>query len=162
MRIQEEGKPVDAFITALYALAENCSLWMLHDELIRDRIVVGIPNSALSEMDAAITLDSAITQVRQSEGIKDNNNSLRKTAWWNPWNRDRETPIRKEGANCPKFGRKATHDLNTAQQGMRFAESAIREVTSIMYADHRSSQSIPKETDTGDTGDAFQERACGR
>jgi hypothetical protein len=57
---------------------------MLHDELIRDRIVVGIPNSALSEMDAAITLDSAITQVRQSEGIKDNNNSLRKTAWWNP------------------------------------------------------------------------------
>ncbi|XP_055922791.1 uncharacterized protein K02A2.6-like [Eupeodes corollae] len=40
-RKQEEGEPVDTFITSLYALAEHCNFGALHDELIRDRIVVG-------------------------------------------------------------------------------------------------------------------------
>ena len=42
MRKQEEEEPVDAFIASLYALAEHCSFGALHDEVIRDRIVVGI------------------------------------------------------------------------------------------------------------------------
>lgn len=41
-RKQEAGEPVEAFITALYALAEHCGYGDLHDEMIRDRIVVGI------------------------------------------------------------------------------------------------------------------------
>ena len=48
-RIQEEGKPVDSFITALYGLVEHCGYDALHDEIIRDRIVVGIRDSRLAE-----------------------------------------------------------------------------------------------------------------
>ena len=33
MRKQEEGEPVDAFVTDLYALAEHCSFGALHDEM---------------------------------------------------------------------------------------------------------------------------------
>jgi hypothetical protein len=73
-RIQEEGEPVGSFITALYALAEHCGFGTLHDDFIRDRIVVGVHNSTLSEklqLDSRLTLDSAITQVRQSEAAKE-------------------------------------------------------------------------------------------
>ncbi len=57
MRRQES---VDTFITALYALAEHCTYSALHDEMIRDRIVVGIRNRALSEklqLNAELTRD---------------------------------------------------------------------------------------------------------
>ena len=73
MRHQEEGESVDAYITDLYALAEHCDYGALHNETIRDRIVVGIRNRALSEkmqLDSKLTLDSAVTQVRQSEAVK--------------------------------------------------------------------------------------------
>ena len=56
-RRQEENEPVEAFITAL---AEHCGYGDLHDEMIRDRIVVGIRNSSLSEklqLDAGLTLN---------------------------------------------------------------------------------------------------------
>ena len=79
-RIQEGGESVDTFITALYSLAEHCGYSELHDEMIRDRIVVGIRNSALSEklqLDPRLTLDSAISQVRQSEAIKQQQPLLR-------------------------------------------------------------------------------------
>ena len=49
MRRHEEGESVDTFITSLYELAEHCGYGDLHNEIIRDRIVVGIRNSALSE-----------------------------------------------------------------------------------------------------------------
>ena len=73
MRKQEEGEPVDAFITSLYALAEHCGYGNLHNEMIRDRIVVGIRNSQLSEklqLDSGLTLEKAVTHVRQSEAVK--------------------------------------------------------------------------------------------
>jgi len=62
MRKQEGGESVDAFITDLYALAEHCGYNALHDEMIRDRLVVGLRDAALSEklqLDADLTLDSA-------------------------------------------------------------------------------------------------------
>ena len=80
MRRQEEGEPVDAFITGLYALAEHCGYGDLHDEMIRDRIVVGIRNAQLSEklqLDYELTLEKAVTQVRQSEAIKQQQPLLR-------------------------------------------------------------------------------------
>ena len=49
LRKQEQGESVDAFVTALYELAEHCSYGELHDEMIRDRIVVGIKDPRLSE-----------------------------------------------------------------------------------------------------------------
>lgn len=48
-RKQENNETVDEFITDLYHLAENCEYGALQDELIRDRIVVGIRDSKLSE-----------------------------------------------------------------------------------------------------------------
>ena len=73
MRRQEESESVDTFITALYALAEHCGYGNLHDEMIRDRIVVGIRNRGLSEklqLDSKLTLETAVSQVRQAEAVK--------------------------------------------------------------------------------------------
>ena len=61
---QEEGEPVDLFITSLYRLAEHCNYHDLHDEMIQDQIVVGLRDSNLSERlqtDSELTLDKAIT-----------------------------------------------------------------------------------------------------
>ena len=79
-RKQEEGETVEAFVTALYALAEFCGYGDLHNEMIRDRIVVGIRNSTLSEklqLDSRLTLESAIAQVRHSEAVKQQQSLLR-------------------------------------------------------------------------------------
>ena len=46
-RKQEDGETADSFITSLYGLAEHCAFGQLHDELIRDRIVVGIRDTDL-------------------------------------------------------------------------------------------------------------------
>ena len=64
---------VDIFITDLYGLAEQCQFGALHDEMIRDRIVVGLVDQKLSEklqVDADLTLEKAINSVRQSESVK--------------------------------------------------------------------------------------------
>jgi hypothetical protein len=64
-RRQEENEPIEAFITALYSLAKHCDL---HNEMIRDRIVVGIRNSSLSARRGADTRQSRY--IRQAEAIK--------------------------------------------------------------------------------------------
>ena len=48
-RVQREGESVDSFITSLHSLSEHCDYGAPKDEMIRDRIVVGILNSSLSE-----------------------------------------------------------------------------------------------------------------
>lgn len=80
MRKQEENEPVDAFITDLYVLVEHCSDGNLHDEMIRDRLVVGLRNAKLSErlqLDAELTLDKAVTAVRQAEAVKEQQTVVR-------------------------------------------------------------------------------------
>ncbi|KAL5517029.1 hypothetical protein EMCRGX_G002494 [Ephydatia muelleri] len=72
-RRQEDGETVDAFITDLYRLAEYCDYKVLQGEMIRDRIVVGIRDSQLSEklqMDPNLTLEKAVAQSRQAESVK--------------------------------------------------------------------------------------------
>ena len=67
---QEEAETV--FITALHALAEHCNFGTLTDEMIRDRIVVGLLHAKLSEKlqrDSELTLPKAINQARQSEAV---------------------------------------------------------------------------------------------
>ena len=71
--LQEEAEPVDAFITALYNLASKCDYGTLNDELIRDRIVVGIRNQSLSEkmqLDETLTLEKAARMARESKAVK--------------------------------------------------------------------------------------------
>ena len=48
-RKQEDGESVNDFVTALYCLSEHCQYGELRDEMIRDRIVVGLRDSGLSE-----------------------------------------------------------------------------------------------------------------
>ena len=54
----------------LYDLAANCDYGDMQSEMIRDRLEVGIRDSALSESlqtDAALTLEKAKTKIRQRE-----------------------------------------------------------------------------------------------
>lgn len=67
-RNQELGESAEAFITAVYKLAEHCQYGLLQDEMIRDRLVVGIRHHGLSErlqMDSELTLEKAVTTIRQ-------------------------------------------------------------------------------------------------
>lgn len=67
--MQQPNESADNFITALYALAENCNYGALHDKLLRDRLVVGLRDSTLSE--------KAINMARQSEVIKKQQTDIR-------------------------------------------------------------------------------------
>lgn len=61
---------VEDFLTSFYSLAEYCGYGELHDEMTRDRLVVGISNAKLSErlqLDPELTLEKAVTQARPSE-----------------------------------------------------------------------------------------------
>ena len=81
-RRQEESEPVDVFITVLYNLAEKCEYKSLHDEMIRDRIVVGIADQVLSErmqVDENLTLEKAAKMARQSEAVKKQQPEIRGT-----------------------------------------------------------------------------------
>ena len=61
-----DGETADSFITALYGLAEHCQYRALHDEMIRDRIIVGIRDVTLSEklqMDSTLNLEGGYRQI---------------------------------------------------------------------------------------------------
>ncbi|UYV63439.1 hypothetical protein LAZ67_2004082, partial [Cordylochernes scorpioides] len=78
-RCQQEGEKVNEFITALHSLAEHCNFGMLHGELIRDRIVVGVRDRALSErmqLDTDLTLVKATLMAKQLESVKEQQSSL--------------------------------------------------------------------------------------
>ena len=49
LKRQEEGESAASLISDVYAMAEHCGYGDLHDEVILDRIVVGICNRGLSE-----------------------------------------------------------------------------------------------------------------
>lgn len=69
-RIQQVDELVDLFITALYTLAETCDYSKLKEELIRDRIVIGIRDVRTLErlqLISGLTIKKAIELVRQAE-----------------------------------------------------------------------------------------------
>jgi len=64
---------VDDFITSLHGLSEYCNYGQLRDEMIQDRIVVALHDSALSEklqLESELTLEKAITLARNRESIR--------------------------------------------------------------------------------------------
>ena len=72
-RIQQEVESVESFVTDLYALSETCNYGELTNEMIRDRIVVGIRDDSVAErlqIDHELTLDKAISIARQGETLK--------------------------------------------------------------------------------------------
>ena len=79
-RIQGPDESVEQFITCLYSLSDTCKYGNLRDEMIRDRIVVGIRDRSLSErlqLDAGLTLESAKTRARQREAVHEQQSVLR-------------------------------------------------------------------------------------
>ena len=72
---QQEGESSEQYIAALYHLAESCEYAGLKDEMIRDRLVVGIRGKSLDErlqMDSALTLEKVKIAIRQCEAIQGN------------------------------------------------------------------------------------------
>ena len=67
---QEQGETVNALITVLYGLAEHCSYRELHEEMIRDRIVVGLRDPSLSDslqLVPTLNLEKAVTKVHHKK-----------------------------------------------------------------------------------------------
>ena len=103
------------FIENLYELAETCQFGTLKEELIRDRIAVGIRNATLSQklmQDDTLTLDKAVKQAKSSELVKEHHEikEMEKMEKLTAF----ETPSgnrRKIKENCPK-NRKIRKILN--------------------------------------------------
>ena len=59
---QQQGESAEDYITVLHQLADSCEYGDLKEEMIRDRLVVGIRDKALSErlhMESDLTLEKA-------------------------------------------------------------------------------------------------------
>jgi len=72
-RSQLLGEPADCFVTEVHRLAENCEFGGMKNELIRDHLVVGIRESALSErlqLESELTLAKAKQFICQRESVK--------------------------------------------------------------------------------------------
>ena len=79
-RVQGAQESVIDFIESLFTLAETCQFGTLKEELIRDRIVVGIRNAVLSQkymQDDTLTLDKAVKQAKSSELVKEHHEILK-------------------------------------------------------------------------------------
>lgn len=69
-RVQVLEETVNAFITALYTLAEKCEYGSLKNDSIRDRIVLGIRDTRASnrmQLKPDLTVDEAIIMSRLAE-----------------------------------------------------------------------------------------------
>ena len=78
-RSQLAGETADQFIVSLYSLVENCNYAGLKEEMIRDRLVVGIRDIALAEklqLDAELTLEKAKKAIRQRKAINEHQDVL--------------------------------------------------------------------------------------
>ena len=71
---------METFIQDLYKLSEDCEYGPLKEDLIRDRIVVGVFDDALSnelQAKADLTLDQAVHISRQAEERKESQHLIR-------------------------------------------------------------------------------------
>ena len=70
---QLPDEPVDSFITEIHTLAETCEFGDMKEELIHDRLIVGIRDLALSErlqLELDLNLEKAKRLIRQREAVK--------------------------------------------------------------------------------------------
>ena len=78
-RVQGQNESVEDFINSLYMMAQHLQYGELRDELIRDRIIIGIKDKKLSEklqMQSKLDLSSTVLQCRQSSLVKQQQLSL--------------------------------------------------------------------------------------
>ena len=79
-RNQMAGESAEAYITTLYSLVETCEYKAeTVEEMLRDRLVVGMRDTALAErlqMDPELTLEKAKKAMRQKEAVKEKTQQL--------------------------------------------------------------------------------------
>ena len=119
-RCQLDGESVEQYITALYRLIESCDYGALKEEMLRDRIVVGIKDVTLSErlqMDADLTLEKAKKQVRQKEAVKQQHLELHGATKKDPIVLDEVKGRRPRGAKPSPFpnSKKGSHTTKKPQ-----------------------------------------------
>ena len=71
---QREGESAEEYIAALYQLVETCEYRTFRDDLLRDHLVIGIRDTALSDkmqLDATLTLETAKKSIRQKEAVQE-------------------------------------------------------------------------------------------
>lgn len=81
-RTQGESESVEEFSTALHTLADTCNFGELREELIRDRLVVGLQDKKVSEklqLDSSLDLMKALMVARQHETVRQQQKELRPT-----------------------------------------------------------------------------------
>ena len=82
-RNQQADETAEQYIMTLYDLAANCNYGEMEAEMIRDRLVVGIRDSALSErlqLDPELTLEKAKKTIRQREAVHEQQRTLKGSA----------------------------------------------------------------------------------
>lgn len=110
-RKQETDEPVNDFITALYALSECCAFETLRDDLIRDRIVIGLKDAKLPErlqLHANLTLEKAITMARQSETVRKQQAELRQ---------EEDEDLKIEAVHKNKYRQDSSKKPNKSEKG---------------------------------------------
>ena len=118
LRVQQEGESVDSFITDLHCLAQHCNYGLLRNEMIRDRIVVGLLDAGLSmklQLDPDLTLEKATAAARQNESVKKQQDVVR--AEQKPSNVEAMTFQKpRVGGNYQKYTRPSTSHPTTTTQ----------------------------------------------
>ena len=79
----------------LYNLAENCDYGDIKEEMIRDRLVVGIRDTALSakmQMDSTLTLETVKKSIRHREAVHEQQQALKGASERAPSNRETIRP----------------------------------------------------------------------
>ena len=70
-RSKRAGESADQYVTALYSLVETCDYKAeTINEMLRDRLVVGMRDTALLQLDSELTLEKAKKSLRQKEAVK--------------------------------------------------------------------------------------------
>ena len=79
-RNHAEGESSEQYIMELYKLAENCEYGEMQAEMIRDRLVVGIRDSTLSQklqLNPKLTLELEKTMICQREAVGEQQKQLK-------------------------------------------------------------------------------------
>ena len=78
-KAKKEVESVEQYIIELYDLVEFCAYGVLKDEMLRNRLVIGIRDLRLSEKlqtDPMLTLEKAKTLIMQKAAMKDHGHEL--------------------------------------------------------------------------------------
>lgn len=157
-RTQEDGESVEDFVTALHTLASTCDYGELREDLIRDRLVVGLQDRKISralQLDPDLKLQKALLVARQHEIVNQQQAELHRVREQEVHHIQSQKGTRQVGKNvsppesgtnvpkqCGWCGRIERH----VQRKMQSAESATKEDTSRRFADQ------PEPSGTSKTG----------